>query len=119
MGSASRQRDRILTVRLDDHEYAMIDALADGVGTTRAEAARAILFGRGATTPVVPCSPAHPGCTSHHKELIDAYRDVRYREELALENETGMHAGDIEFWRANGGRLTTFGDWLSSNRAQG
>ena len=110
--SESRQRTAFLAIRLDEQEMAFIEALADGAGTSKAEVARALIFGRSATPAPVPCSPSHPGCTNHHRALVDGYRDQRYREELALEAETGMHAGDIAFWKENGGRLTTFGDWI-------
>ena len=62
MGSESRQRTRIVTVRVYESEYDYIAALADQLGCSRAEIARAKIFDR----PPVPapmtmeCMPTGP-----------------------------------------------------------
>ena len=115
--SEKRQRNGFLAIRLDGKEAEFIAALAAQQGVSKSEVARALIFGRSTTPPPVPCSPNHTGCTASHRTLVDGYREQREREELALEAETGLHRGDIEFWKANGGRLTTFGDWLQGRIA--
>jgi hypothetical protein len=117
MGSERRQRARILTVRVDDLEYAVINDLAQAAGVSLAEMARAILFDRQPATPVVPRSPDHDHCTPHHRDVVDRYRDERARQELELEAITGGYPGDLEHWRQNGGQLTTFQTWLRSQQA--
>lgn len=115
--SESRQRTKIITVRVDEEEYELITELAKAARCSQAEIARAILFDRDPQPAPVPCSERHPGCTTHHRNLVDGYRDQRHREELAVEAETGGYAGDLAHWRAMGGNLTTFAAWLRTNRA--
>lgn len=111
MGSNRRQRETGVFVRVLPHERAWLDHRAAEFGCTPAELIRAIVFERNPVA-VVPCSQGHIGCTTHHRDLVDGYRDQRYREELELEAVTGMHDTDIAIWRENGNRLTTFRDWL-------
>jgi hypothetical protein len=119
MGSETRAREAFLSVRMDAAEEAWIVQMAYEQGVTKAELARAIIFGRSPRVAVVPCNDAHVGCTRQHRDLVDSYRDQRYREELELENETGLYRGDLEFWHENGGRLTTFRQWLDAHKTAG
>jgi hypothetical protein len=116
MGSESRQRDRIITVRVDDLEYKFIDQLAAAAKCSRAEIVRAIVFEREPVPQPPRCSERHLHCTNGHREMVAEYRDQRYREELAVEAMTGNHPGDIADWKARGGRLTTFTTWLKAHR---
>lgn len=113
-GSENRARQKFLPLRMDEVEAAWLQEQADRAGITRSELARALIFGRQPARAVVPCNTRHTGCTAHHRNLVDSYRDQRQRELEALEVETGGYRGDHELWEANGGRLTTFGDWLKA-----
>ncbi len=117
MGSESRQRTKIITVRVYDDEYALITELAAAARCSQAEVVRSIVFDHEPQPAPVPCSPKHTNCTRHHRDVVDSYRDQRYREELALEAETNGLAGDIALWKANGGTMTTFVSWLKHTRA--
>lgn len=63
-----------------------------------------------------PCSPRHKSCSPAHAELVESYRDERFRQEVQLENRTGNYRGDIEHWKAKGGKLISFRDWLKAHR---
>lgn len=115
MGSDSRQRTKLVAVRLYEHEYDQLTTAAENAGVSTAELVRAVLFNRAPQPRTVSCSPFHEHCNPHHRNLVDGYRDQHYRELLALEGETGMHQGDIDHWKETGGRMTTFGDWIKSN----
>lgn len=98
-------------------EQAAIAAADAGVRVTRADVARAVLFGvpAGVGRPAQPCSSAHPDCTAHHASLVTGFRLMHHAEELQVEDLTAAHSGDTRIWRENGGRFTTFGEWLKSN----
>lgn len=62
----------------------------------------------------IPCSPRHKSCSPAHAELVNDYQAERYRQEIALEAVTGGYEADYEHWRAKGGKLITFAEWLRS-----
>lgn len=115
MGSESRLRTKMLPVRMTDDEYDTLFVLAQHQRCSMAEMARAILFDRDPVSDFPGCSSRHVGCTPHHRDLIDRYDDQHRRELARREDETGNYAGDLAQWRASGGTLTTFKDWLVSN----
>lgn len=117
MGSEKRQRTRFLGVRLYDEEYTYLSARAAELGCSMSELMRARALGRPPQPRRAPCSPNHPDCTVHHRDLVDGYRDQREREERAVEDLTGNHDGDRRLWKENGGRFTTFTDWLKGRSA--
>ena len=117
MGSENRARGQFLPVRLDDLEAEWIAEQAKKIGLSRGALARAIIFGRPPEPKVTPCSPNHEHCTAHHRGVVDGYRDQRYREEMAVADDTGLYRGDLDLWEANGGKLTTFADWLQGRTA--
>lgn len=113
--STHRRRDHFRGIRLYAEEDAQLQSAADLLHTTVPELIRAVMFNR----PLQQrprCTAKHPSCTHHHKDLVDGYRDQQHRERLAVEKLTGAHHGDMQHWRATGGRLTTFGDWLRAHK---
>ena len=63
-----------------------------------------------------PCSPRHRSCSKAHAELVESYRSERHRQEVALEGVTNGHAQDYEHWKAKGGKLIDFGQWLKAHK---
>lgn len=56
---------------------------------------------------VIPCSPRHgKHCSVAHHDLVQGYRDERYRQEMALE---GQNYKNQEEAREN---LVDFKQWL-------
>ena len=52
-------------------------------------------------------------CSRWHRDLVEAYRAERERQESALEALTGGYAADYALYVAQGGRpLVTFREWL-------
>lgn len=105
-----------MALRLTDQEKAWLIEQAAALDITESELARALVFGRPPERKPVPCSPKHLGCTHHHRNQVDSYNDQLEREKAVLEGLTGMYRGDLEIWRENGGRLTTFQEWLQATR---
>lgn len=54
------------------------------------------------------CNGRHKQCSRHHADLVQGYREERYRQEISLENE---HYHDSEDQV-----LITFKDWLRGSR---
>lgn len=51
--------------------------------------------------------------------MVREYQREREREETALEAVTGAYAGDVEHFKAKGGQLITFKQWLKGHRGRG
>jgi hypothetical protein len=66
-----------------------------------------------------PCSSKHRSCSPAHAELVDSYRRERWRQEYVLEAQTGNYRGDVEHWKAKGGRLIDFSTWLKARKRNG
>lgn len=66
-----------------------------------------------------PCSPRHKSCNPFHADMVREYQREREREETALEAVTGAYAGDVEHFKAKGGQLITFKQWLKGHRGRG
>ena len=66
-----------------------------------------------------PCSEKHKSCSPAHAALVWGYRAERARQEQARDKITNGHAGDERHWRATGGKLITFKDWLKANKGNG
>lgn len=64
----------------------------------------------------VACSSRHRHCSPAHSRLVNDYRLERERQEMALEAVTGGYSGDHRFWRATGGHLIDFHEWLKYNK---
>lgn len=113
--SEHRQRTRFRGLRLFEDEDEYLAAAAKQLNTTVPELIRAVMFNR----PVHqsrPCSANHPTCSAHHLELVNGYRELQRREQLNVEETTGMHRGDLQHWRDKGGKFTTFADWLRAHQ---
>lgn len=63
-----------------------------------------------------PCSPRHKSCSPAHAELVESYRNERWRQEQQQEASTGNYAGDIAHAKAKGHKLIDFGDWLKAHK---
>lgn len=63
-----------------------------------------------------PCSPRHRSCSPAHAELVESYRDERFRQEVQLEKRTGGYAGDIAHAKAKGYKLIDFRQWLRAHK---
>jgi hypothetical protein len=71
----------------------------------------------GDVMPFVPCSPKHKACSRFHADMVREYQRERERQETALDEATGAHAGDVRDWKSRGGQLITFGQWLRGHRS--
>lgn len=111
--SDKRARTRFRGVRLHDHEDDLLQAWADRLHTTVPELIRAVMFGE--PLPCRPlCSGHHPSCSRQHHDMVESYRLTRYDQEVA--NEAALTGrGELAHFKAHGGRLATFGDWLRAN----
>lgn len=106
----------MLHLRLHEEELQELRDRADMLGCTVAEVVRAHLFGRSVQA-VVPCSRAPHNCNPQHRDMVHGYRDQRYRDELAREERTGNHPGDLAHEKAKGLHpMTTFNEWLKAYR---
>lgn len=65
-----------------------------------------------------PCTPRHRHCSRWHAELVESYRLERRRQLEALEALCGGYSGDEQLWRAQGGELIDFHQWLKSHVTQ-
>lgn len=114
--SESRVRKHHRGVRFNDWEIAQLQAAADEIGTTVPELIRASLFQR----PVEErpsCGPAHgKNCHRHHFNLVQGYRLARHDEEIT--NEHLQRRGEAAHFKAMGGELITFGDWLNAHKGE-
>lgn len=63
-----------------------------------------------------PCNTRHRSCSPAHADLVNNYRSERHRQEVELEAITGNYPADQQHWKAKGGKLITFGDWLKAHR---
>lgn len=63
-----------------------------------------------------PCTPTHTACSPAHADLVRSYRIERHRQEVQLELITGGHRADREHWKAKGGKLITFAEWLALHK---
>lgn len=117
--SESRIRTRFRGIRLSEQEDDLLQVHADRLGTTVPALIRSVMFNR----PVEqrPTCGNHHGnnCSVAHHETVLGYRLARYNEEMQLENDTGLGRGELEHWKANGGKLITFGDWLKAHKGKG
>jgi hypothetical protein len=113
--SEKRQREKFVAVRMTQVEYDEVADLAAAAACSLAEILRAGALDRAPRPRIAGCSSRHLDCTAHHKDLVDRYDDVHYREKLAVEDETALYPGDLARWRENGGRYTTFKEWLRGN----
>lgn len=66
-----------------------------------------------------PCSPKHKSCSPAHAELVESYRQERWRQIVDRERLTGDYDADIEHWEAKGGKLISFTDWLQAHKRNG
>jgi hypothetical protein len=63
-----------------------------------------------------PCSPRHKSCSPTHAAMVWEYRAERARQEVRLEAVTGGYIADHDHWKAKGGKLISFGDWLKAHK---
>lgn len=66
-----------------------------------------------------PCSTKHKSCSPAHADLVNNYRIERHRQEVIQEDITGAYPGDIEHWKAKGGKLISFRSWLKAHKGNG
>lgn len=66
-----------------------------------------------------PCSPRHRSCSPAHADLVDSYRQERWRQIEELDKVTGHYPSDYEHWKAKGGRLIDFSTWLKARKRNG
>lgn len=111
--SQRRQRTDMLHLRLYGEELQELRDRAAELGphVKVSEVVRAHLFNTPLHT-TTPCSDKPHNCNPQHRDMVLGYRDQRYREELAYEAETNHGRGEHEHWKAMGGRMVTFSEWL-------
>ena len=63
-----------------------------------------------------PCSRKHKSCSPFHADMVREYQRERERQETALEELINTGHGEREHWKAFGGKMITFRDWLSGHR---
>lgn len=70
------------------------------------------------TAPALPCSSKHGKfCSIAHADLVQTYRDERYRQEI--ENESTLeNPGEKQIWKENGGKLINFQEWLIAHKGR-
>lgn len=63
------------------------------------------------------CAPRMAGCpaTCLHRQNVEAYRAQRELELAALEAETNLLPGDVEWYLQNYGPLIDFKTWLTTS----
>ncbi|QXO13746.1 hypothetical protein SEA_DUMPTRUCK_94 [Gordonia phage DumpTruck] len=59
------------------------------------------------------CNGRHRQCSRHHADLVQGYREERYRQEISLEQGEAMQFRDHD---SEGLTLITFKDWLRGSR---
>lgn len=112
--SEKRVRTAFRGVRFFEDEDQQLQAWADQLGCTVPELIRAVMFNRPPRRNAT-CSSAHPSCSPQHFAMVQGYRLARHADEMQLEAVTGGHDGDHAHWKAKGGKLVTFGQWLKAH----
>lgn len=117
MGSNTRRRKAIATVRLYDDQSAFVEHLRAQApeGVTRADVIRHLAFG----DPLLArpgCTPAHRGrCCAAHLEMVREYQSERDRQLREHEALTGAYHGDAKLARENGvPGPVQFKEWLTT-----
>ena len=121
MGSNTRRKSHLATVRLYDDQDAFIEHLKAQApeGVTRADVIRHLAFG----DPLLPrpaCTPKHRGrCCAQHIEMVREYQTERDRQMRTFEELTGAYDGDAMLARENGvlGPVQ-FKQWLVEHNQQ-